>query len=137
MIDQALRSLLAGVPVGLQLGATGTGGAILGLPLMVYVAGIPMQQAAAMSLIIVATSSLLGAWEYGRQGQVKAKAVLARCGQGPRQATTPTARPRKKREAPLWKTARTSDPAPFFLSLQFPRRAASEARPQDHATTSD
>ncbi|MBK9112364.1 MAG: hypothetical protein IPM88_11970 [Nitrospira sp.] len=44
---------------------------------MVYLAGIPMQQAAAMSLIIVATSSLLGAWEYGRQGQVKAKAVLA------------------------------------------------------------
>ena len=77
MIDQALRSLLAGVPIGLQLGATGTGGAILGLPLMVYLAGIPMQQAAAMSLIIVATSSLLGAWEYGRQGQVKAKAALA------------------------------------------------------------
>ena len=77
MIDQALRSLLAGVPIGLQLGATGTGGAILGLPLMVYLAGIPMQQAAAMSLIIVATSSLLGAWESGRQGQVKATAALA------------------------------------------------------------
>ena len=34
MIDQALRSLLAGVPIGLQLGATGTGGAVLGLPLL-------------------------------------------------------------------------------------------------------
>jgi uncharacterized membrane protein YfcA len=78
MIDQALRSLLAGVPIGLQLGATGTGGAILGLPMMVYLAGIPVQQAAAMSLIIVATSSLLGAWEYGRQGQVKAKAAAWR-----------------------------------------------------------
>jgi len=54
MIDQALRSLLAGVPIGLQLGATGTGGAILGLPLMVYLAGIPMQQAAAMSFMLVA-----------------------------------------------------------------------------------
>jgi uncharacterized membrane protein YfcA len=77
MIDQALRSVLAGVPIGLQLGATGTGGAILGVPLMVYIAGIPMQQAAAMSLMIVATSSLLGAWEYGRQGLVKAKAAAA------------------------------------------------------------
>lgn len=77
MIDQALRSVLAGVPIGLQLGATGTGGAILGVPLMVYIAGIPMQQAAAMSLMIVATSSLLGAWEYGRQGLVKTKAAAA------------------------------------------------------------
>jgi uncharacterized membrane protein YfcA len=77
MIDQALRSLLAGVPIGLQLGATGTGGAILGMPLMVYIAGMSLQQAAAMSLMIVATSSLVGAWEYGRRGLVKTKAAAA------------------------------------------------------------
>lgn len=77
MIDQTLRSVLAGVPIGLQLGATGTGGAILGVPLMVYIAGVPVQQAAAMSLMIVAASSLLGAWEYGRQGLVKTKAAAA------------------------------------------------------------
>ena len=77
MIDQALRSVLSGVPIGLQLGATGTGGAILGVPLMVYIAGIPLQEAAAMSLMIVAASALLGAWEYGRQGLVKIKAAAA------------------------------------------------------------
>jgi len=77
MIDQALRALLAGVPIGLQLGATGTGGAILGMPLMVYIAGMSLQQAAAMSLIIVAASSLVGAWEYGRRGLVKTKAAAA------------------------------------------------------------
>jgi uncharacterized membrane protein YfcA len=77
MIEQVLRAVLAGMPIGLQLGATGTGGAILGVPLMVYIAGIPMQQAAAMSLMIVAASALLGAWEYGRQGLVKTKAAAA------------------------------------------------------------
>ncbi len=77
MIEQAVRSALAGVPIGLQLGATGTGGAILGVPLMVYIAGIPVQQAAAMSLMIVTASALLGAWEYGRQGLVKIKAAAA------------------------------------------------------------
>ncbi|GAB1721359.1 MAG: TSUP family transporter [Nitrospira sp. CR1.1] len=77
MIEQALRAMLSGVPIGLQLGATGTGGAILGVPLMVYIAGMSLQQAAAMSLMIVATSSLVGAWEYGRQGMVKPKAAAA------------------------------------------------------------
>ncbi|WHZ16552.1 MAG: Uncharacterized UPF0721 integral membrane protein [Nitrospira sp.] len=77
MIEQAVRSISAGVPIGLQLGATGTGGAILGVPMMVYIAGIPVQQATAMSLMIVAASSLLGAWEYGRRGLVKTKAAAA------------------------------------------------------------
>ncbi|MCC7471940.1 sulfite exporter TauE/SafE family protein [Candidatus Nomurabacteria bacterium] len=77
MIEQALRAVLSGIPIGLQLGATGTGGAILGMPLMVYIAGMSMQQAAAMSLMIVATSSLVGAWEYGRRGLVKTKAAAA------------------------------------------------------------
>ena len=77
MIEQALRAVLSGIPIGLQLGATGTGGAILGMPLMVYIAGMSMQQAAAMSLMIVAMSSLVGAWEYGRRGLVKTKAAAA------------------------------------------------------------
>lgn len=77
MIWHALLTVLAGVPIGLQLGATGTGGALLAVPMMVYIAGIPVQQAAAMSLVIVATSALLGAWEYSRIGQIKAEAALA------------------------------------------------------------
>lgn len=77
MFSSALLTILAGVPIGLQLGATGTGGAILAVPMMVYIAGIPVQEAAAMSLVIVAGSALLGAWEYGRIGRIKAKAALA------------------------------------------------------------
>ncbi|MCE7977090.1 MAG: sulfite exporter TauE/SafE family protein [Nitrospira sp. NTP1] len=77
MIDQALRAVLAGVPIGLQLGATGTGGGILGVPLMVYIAGMSLQQAAAMSLMIVGASSLVGACDYGRKGMVKPKAAAA------------------------------------------------------------
>jgi uncharacterized membrane protein YfcA len=75
MIWLLVRAIAAGLPIGLQLGLTGTGGAILGLPLMVYIVGLPMQQAAAMSLIIVAISSLVGAWEYSRQGFVNMKAA--------------------------------------------------------------
>jgi hypothetical protein len=39
--------------------------------------GNPVQQAAAMSLVIVAGSALIGAWNYGRAGFVKGKAALA------------------------------------------------------------
>lgn len=73
----AVLPILAGVPIGLQLGATGTGGALLAVPMMVYIAGVPVQQAAAMSLVIVTASALLGAWEYGRIGQIKTRAALA------------------------------------------------------------
>jgi uncharacterized protein len=77
MTALALRAMVAGMPIGLQLGATGTGEAILGLPLLIYIVGTPVQQAAAMSLVIVAVSSLVGAWEYSRQGFIKIKAVAA------------------------------------------------------------
>jgi hypothetical protein len=69
--------VLSGIPIGLQLGATGTGGAILAVPMMVYIAGVPVQRATAMSLVIVAASALLGMWEYGKIGQIKAQAALA------------------------------------------------------------
>lgn len=77
MIWQAPLAVLAGVPIRFQLGATGAGGALLAVPLLVYVVGTTVQEAAAISLVIVAASSLLGAWEYGRAGLVKGKAVLA------------------------------------------------------------
>ncbi|HXF93661.1 MAG TPA: sulfite exporter TauE/SafE family protein [Nitrospiraceae bacterium] len=77
MIWQAALAVAAGVPIGLQLGATGTGGALLAVPMMVYIAGIPVQQAAAMSLVIVAATALVGSWEYAKIGQIRAKAALA------------------------------------------------------------
>lgn len=74
---QMILALLAGLPVGMQLGLTGAGGAIVAVPLLVYVAGVPVQQAVAMSLVIVAAASLVGVWEYGRAGEVRGRAVLA------------------------------------------------------------
>ena len=77
MIWQAPLAVLSGVPIGLQLGVTGTGGSLLAIPLLVYVVGATPQEAVAMSLVIVAASTVLGVWEYGRVGQVKVKAALA------------------------------------------------------------
>ncbi len=77
MIWQTPLAVLSGVPIGFQLGATGAGGALLAVPLLVYVVGTTVQEAAAISLVIVAASALLGIWEYGKAGLVNAKAVLA------------------------------------------------------------
>lgn len=77
MSAPAATAVLAGLPIGLQLGATGTGGAILAVPLLVYLAGIAPKEAAAMSLVIVAASAWLGVWEYGRLGQVEPRAAAA------------------------------------------------------------
>ena len=74
---QSLLALVSGIPIGFQLGATGTGGSLLAVPLLVYVVGVTVQEAAAMSLVVVAISSLFGTWEYSRAGQVKGKAMVA------------------------------------------------------------
>jgi uncharacterized membrane protein YfcA len=74
---QSLLALASGVPIGFQLGLTGTGGALLAVPLLVYVVGVTVQEAAAMSLVVVAASSMFGTWEYARADQVKVKATLA------------------------------------------------------------
>lgn len=47
--------------IGLSLGLLGSGGSIITLPVLVYVAGIPAQQAVGMSLVIVGGTSSLGA----------------------------------------------------------------------------
>jgi uncharacterized membrane protein YfcA len=74
---QSILAITSGVPIGFQLGMTGTGGALLAVPLLVYVVGLTVQEASAMSLVVVAASSLFGTWEYGRAGQVNVKATLA------------------------------------------------------------
>src|SRR5690349_9130303 len=74
---QHLLALATGIPIGFQLGMTGTGGALLAVPLLVYVVGVSVQEAAAISLVVVAVASLFGTWEYGRRGEVKGKATLA------------------------------------------------------------
>lgn len=78
MMDwHSLLAIASGVPIGFQLGMTGTGGALLAVPVLVYVVGVTVQEAAAMSLVVIAVSSLFGTWEYGRAGQVRGKATVA------------------------------------------------------------
>ena len=71
-----ILALLSGGIVGLLLGATGGGGSLVAIPLLVYVVGIPVQKASAMSLIVVGYSALFGAWQESRQKHVHAPAAL-------------------------------------------------------------
>ena len=68
--------------IGLTLGATGGGGALLAIPLLVYVLGVTARDATAMSLMVVGGSALLGVWDYGRAGEVRVKAALVFSGTG-------------------------------------------------------
>ena len=65
-----LLAPLCGLSVGLVLGLTGGGGAILAVPQLVYVLGFPVKQGVALSLATVAGSALFGAVAQSRSGQV-------------------------------------------------------------------
>jgi len=78
----AILAMMSGGLIGLSLGATGGGGALLAIPMLVYVLGTTVREATAMSLVIVASSALLGVWEYGRAGNVRVKAALVFSGTG-------------------------------------------------------
>jgi uncharacterized membrane protein YfcA len=71
-----LLALMSGGLVGLLLGSTGGGGSLVAIPLLVYVVGIPVQKATAMSLIVVGYSALFGAWQENRQKRVHMPAAL-------------------------------------------------------------
>jgi hypothetical protein len=65
--------MLAGL-VGLSLGLLGSGGSIVTLPVLVYVAGIPTHQAVGMSLVIVGSTSAVGSLLHVRRGSFSLKA---------------------------------------------------------------
>lgn len=69
-------ALLSGGLVGLLLGATGGGGSLIAIPLLVYVVGLPVQKATALSLIVVGCSAFLGAWKESRQEHVHLLAAV-------------------------------------------------------------
>ncbi|WP_419581592.1 TSUP family transporter [Stieleria magnilauensis] len=62
--------------VGLSLGMLGSGGAIVMLPVLVYVAGVSAQNAVSMSLAIVGGTSVLGAFAQFRKGHFHLKATI-------------------------------------------------------------
>lgn len=67
--------VLAGL-IGITLGALGGGGSILTVPVLVYGLGFGAKQAIAMSLPIVALTSLAGAVSHWRAGHVQIRPAL-------------------------------------------------------------
>ena len=55
--------IIIGLITGLALGLTGGGGSLLAVPMLVYLAGMPMTTAVPVALIIVAGSALVGTLE--------------------------------------------------------------------------
>lgn len=62
--------------VGLSLGLLGSGGSIITLPVLVYVAGIPVTQAVTMSLVLVGSTAAFGAWLQGRRRGIDLRAAV-------------------------------------------------------------
>jgi uncharacterized membrane protein YfcA len=69
-------ALILAVAVGISLGLLGSGGSIVMLPVLVYVSGVPAQEAVSMSLVIVGGTSLVGAILRFRQGNYHLKATI-------------------------------------------------------------
>jgi uncharacterized protein len=69
-------ALVLAIVIGVSLGLLGGGGAIVTLPVLVYVAGIPTQQAVGMSLAVVGATSLIGSVVQYLRGHVHVQATL-------------------------------------------------------------
>jgi hypothetical protein len=76
MLQGQTIAMALAVFVGFSLGALGSGGSIITTPLLVYVAGIPPENAVGMSLVIVGTTSFVGAMVHLRSGNVALKPSL-------------------------------------------------------------
>ena len=77
MMDlQLVFAFLSGGVVGVMLGATGAGGSMLAIPLLVYLVGVPVQEATVISLMVVGYSALFGAWRKSQDHHVKVRAAL-------------------------------------------------------------
>jgi uncharacterized membrane protein YfcA len=68
-------ALLLTALVGFALGTMGSGGSIIMVPLLVYVARLPPGDAVVVSLVVVGGTSLLGAYLRQRAGQFHWQAV--------------------------------------------------------------
>ena len=76
MYIQVAISLALAALIGLSLGLLGSGGSIITLPVLVYVAGVEAHSAVAMSLVVVGVVSLAGAVLHYRKGNFHPRAVL-------------------------------------------------------------
>ena len=63
-------AIVLGLAIGVIVGAVGGGGAILALPVLVYVLGEPVGPASTASLVVVSVAAAIGAGELARHGRV-------------------------------------------------------------------
>lgn len=77
-------ALVLSAGIGFSLGLVGSGGSILAVPVLVYVAGVPPHEAIALSLAIVGATAAAGAIASLQHGNVhvKAAAVFSATGMG-------------------------------------------------------
>ena len=68
--------------IGVSLGLIGGGGSIITVPILVYVAGLPVPEAVAMSLAVVGTTAAVGGYFQARAGHVHGQAALIYGGTG-------------------------------------------------------
>jgi hypothetical protein len=75
-------ALVLAALIGVSLAALGSGGSIITMPVLVYVAGIPAHDAVAMSLVIVGTTAAVGSYLQSRAGGFhgRAAAIFAMTG---------------------------------------------------------
>jgi uncharacterized membrane protein YfcA len=76
MVFGQIVAMVLAILVGLSLGALGSGGSIITIPVLVYVAAVPPEDAVGMSLVIVGATSLLGAVLHFRRGNVALKPAV-------------------------------------------------------------
>ena len=69
-------SLILAALIGLSLGLLGSGGSIITLPVLVYVARVPIQEAVSMSLLIVGATSALGSLINLQRGDMDLRAGI-------------------------------------------------------------
>jgi hypothetical protein len=69
-------ALILALLIGVSLGALGSGGSIVTLPILVYVAGVAPKVAVGMSMAIVGGTSLTGAYLHWRNGTLLLKPIL-------------------------------------------------------------
>ena len=71
----ALGLLLAAL-IGIAIGILGGGGAILAIPIFVYVMGFGAKEAIASSLVVVGVTSLVGSASHWQEGRIKLRIAL-------------------------------------------------------------
>ncbi len=68
--------LLLAILIGISLGLLGGGGSILAVPILVYIVGMSAKPAIAVSLLVVGTTSFIGALRHWRASNVDLRLAL-------------------------------------------------------------